>query len=126
MIISFSKAILYHGEHIFSKHSVIVYPPIDTMYFKPLPLNRVIELVMDRFKWYRELVEAKKRDRTLLLYMGPVHPSRFPVSVVIKLLRLLKQQGLDPLLVTVTTIRLYVTSVLTIDTLLYGKAYLEG
>jgi glycosyltransferase involved in cell wall biosynthesis len=80
-------------------------PPIDIEFFKPLSFKYLSKIIEKEFEQYRELIEMKERDKTLLLYTGPLHPDRFPMSTIIKFLKLLKDKGMDPFLIIITTIR---------------------
>lgn len=82
----------------------VIHPPIDTDFYKPLPQSYV-KNVLANVMCYKEIVEAKDQDRLLILYLGPVHPLRFPPSAIIGMVRRLVRRGIDPLLMIVTTIR---------------------
>lgn len=100
-----SHSLLHHLPSLVRRRSLVLPPPIDTNYYRPLPRTLLIDLVKE-FEIGRRILSLKERGYAVLLYMGPVHPDRFPMHEILKILRYLKlHKNIDVCLVIVTTIR---------------------
>jgi glycosyltransferase involved in cell wall biosynthesis len=77
------------NSRINAKRIFVIPPPIDHEFFKP------IENKMARGSC------VPHEDRHIILYMGPIYPSRFPMLEILKMFELLKSGGLEVALLIV-------------------------